>query len=255
MIHILLPAYNEELALEKLALRLSGVLTGKYEYDILVVDDGSTDNTPSILRRLSQSYPIKVLTHENNKGFSDTMYDGLKALATISSEDDFIVSMDCDDTHDPEYIISAIKKITEGYDIVLMSRFQTGGGESGLTFFRAFISHCANRLMRIFFPIRGIKEYSCGYRVYRVSAIKKAMGIFKDKFITLKEWGFVVTVEILIKLRMIGCKMAEVPFVLKYERKRSSSKNNVIKSIIGYLLVMVMFAGKKVNKGIISGNN
>lgn len=248
MIHILLPAYNEESALEKLSSRISSILTGKYEYEILVVDDGSTDDTSSILQKLSNTYPIRVLTHEYNKGFADTMFDGLRELSRTSADNDFIVTMDCDNTHDPKYITSAVKKMAEGYDIVLMSRFQRGGGESGLTFFRAFISHCANRLMRMSFPIKGAKEYSCGYRVYRVAAIKKALDVFKDNFITLKKWGFVATVEILIKLRMIGCKMGEVPFILRYGRKKSISKNSIVKSIIGYLLVIILFAGKRVDK-------
>lgn len=246
MTHILLPAYNEELALEKLISRISSILTDKLEYDILVVDDGSTDATPVILRRLSGVYPVKVLSHPQNKGFADTICDGLKELTKTSFPDDYIVTMDCDNTHDPKYIIGAVKKMSEGYDVVLMSRFQKGGGESGLSFFRAFISHCANRLMRIFFPMKGVKEYSCGYRMYRVSSIKKAIDIFKDDYIALKKWGFVATVEMLIKLRMIGCRMAEVPFILRYGRKKTGSKNNITKSVFGYLLMLIFFTGRKI---------
>lgn len=246
MIRIMLPAYNEEAAIEKLVSKISAVLSVRYKYEVLIVNDGSTDGTAAIIERLSKNYPLRALTHEHNKGFADTMYDGLVELAGASADDDFIATMDCDDTHDPQYLISAIDKMRGGYDVVLMSRFQEGGGESGLSFFRAFVSHCANRLMRVSFPIKGVKEYSCSYRLYRASAIKKALAIFGNDLMSLRKWGFVTTVEILIKLRMIGCKMAEVPFVLRYDRKISISRNSTIKSTMGYMLLVIRYSWKKI---------
>ena len=213
-----------------------------------MVDDGSTDRTPGILKALAAKYPLRVLTHTPNKGFADTMLDGLRDLAGRSADDDLIIALDCDDTHDPEFMPSAIEKSKDGYDVVLMSRFQKGGGESGLSFFKIFLSHNANYLMRIFFPIRSVKEYSCSYRVYRASALKKTLEVFKDDFIRLKKWGFVATVEILVKFKLIGARMGEVPFFLKYERKQSISKNRAVRSIMGYMLLILMYAFRRLPK-------
>ena len=94
------------------------------------------------------------------------------------------------------------------------------------------------------FPIRGVKEYSCGYRVFRASILKKALKVFGDRFIQLPHRGFVVTPEILIKLRMLGARMAEVPFVLNYGQKAGKSKNRPLKTILGYFALVALYWGK-----------
>ena len=64
----------------------------------------------------------------------------------LSAEDDVIVRLDCDDTHEPEFILSMIKKVTEGYDVVIASR--KGGGQKGVSSYRALISSGANLFMK-----------------------------------------------------------------------------------------------------------
>ena len=246
MIFVFLPALNEEIALPRLVKKfdLEFMKSGR-AYKIIVLDDGSTDRTAETAQALSGRYPVELLRHETNLGLGPTMRDGLVHCAKIASPDDLIVTLDCDDTHEPKFVHGAIQKIKEGYDVVVLSRYQKGGGERGLSLVKSALSRGAGLLLKIFFPIKGVKEYSCGYRVFKASALQKALATFKDQFIRLPHMGFVVTPEILVKFRMLGCRIAEVPFVLRYDQKPSKSKNKPLKTIIGYLALVFLYWGRK----------
>ncbi len=225
MIFILLPAYNEEEALrpmmEKIARAMGELGSG---HRVVVVDDGSKDRTPEILEELRGSYPLDVVTHKYNRGLGETIRDGMEYIAERASPEDVVVRMDCDDTHEPQYIAAMLEKLREGYDVVIASRYQPGGGEEGVDWYRHTISRAANLLFKACFPIRGVKEYTCGYRAYRAAIIQDALKIFGNRFVGLKGLGFTGTLEKLVKLRMIGARVTEIPFVLRYDQKLSQSK-------------------------------
>jgi dolichol-phosphate mannosyltransferase len=249
MITVFLPAYNEEKALARVVEKFDGVLKALGEtYKILVLDDGSRDQTAAIAEDLSGRYPLELLRHPVNLGLGQTMIDGLKKAARDCQPQDWIVTLDCDDTHEPRYLPPALEKIKEGFDVVILSRYQKGGGERGLSLVKSFLSRGAGLFLKIFFPIPGVWEYSCGYRVFRASALQKALEVFGDNFVRLPKMGFVVTPEILIKLRMIGARIAEVPFELKYDQKAGESKNKPLKTIAGYFALVFLYWGRHIDK-------
>lgn len=244
MIYVFLPAYNEAIALPRLVRKFHAELGGK-PYKIVVLDDGSRDGTFEAAQALAREYPLEILRHEVNLGLGQTMVDGLEHVAREAAPEDFIVTLDCDDTHDPKYLRGALEKASEGYDIVILSRYQRGGGEKGLSRLKSILSRGAGLFLKLFFPIRGVREYSCGYRVFRASAIQRAFQSFGKDFVRLPHMGFVVTPEILIKLRMLGCRIAEVPFVLDYGQKPGVSKNKPLKTIAGYFALLWLYGGKR----------
>jgi dolichol-phosphate mannosyltransferase len=242
MIYILLPAYNEEHALrpliEKIGRAMGEMRSG---YRVVVVDDGSRDRTPAILDELSQQYPIDVITHVYNRGLGETARDGFEYIALMAAPEDVIVRMDCDDTHDPKYIPSMVAKLQEGYEAVTTSRYAPGGGQIGVDWYRRLISRIANLLMKTVFPIPGVWEYTCGYRAYRASLIQDALAIFGNRFIDLKGMGFTGTVEKIIKCKMMGARVAEVPFVLRYDQKMSTSKVVTSITTLGYFALIAKY--------------
>jgi len=246
MIFVFLPAYNEEIAIRRLVKKFDTELRDKDLYKIIILDDGSTDGTFKAAQKASEQYPVEVLRHEKNQGLGQTMIDGLKHCAEISSANDLIVTLDCDDTHEPNYVHSAIAKIEEGCDVVILSRYQKGGGEKGLSRLKSFLSRGAGLFLKLFFPIKGVKEYSCGYRVFRASALKEAFRVFGDNFVRLPHMGFVVTPEILIKMKMLKLRIAEVPFVLNYGQKPGASKNKPLKTIAGYFALVYLYWGRRI---------
>jgi dolichol-phosphate mannosyltransferase len=95
--------------------------------------------------------------------------------------------------------------------------------------------------MKVFFPVSCVCEYSCGFRAYRASIIKKAIYIYGNNFIQLKGLGFTGTLEKLIKLNLIGAKFSEVPFILRYDLKDSPSKMVTSVTTMGYLVMAVLY--------------
>jgi dolichol-phosphate mannosyltransferase len=242
MIYILLPAYNEEDALRPLMQKIDRIMVElQTSYRVVVVDDGSRDRTAEVLRDLKARFPIDVITHKYNRGLGETARDGFEYIAERGSRDDVIVRMDCDDTHDPKYIPAMVAKIAEGYEVVTTSRYAPGGGQIGVDWYRRTISRIANLLLKTLFNIRGVKEYTCGYRAYRVSLIQDAIAIFGNQFIDLKGMGFTGTVEKMIKCRMMGARVGEVPFVLRYDQKLSSSKVVTSITTLGYFVLIAKF--------------
>jgi dolichol-phosphate mannosyltransferase len=95
--------------------------------------------------------------------------------------------------------------------------------------------------MKACFPIRGVKEYTSGFRAYRVALIQDAMDIFGNRFIDLKGMGFTGTVEKLIKCRMMGARVTEHGFVLRYDQKSGPSKVVTSLTTLGYLVLIAKY--------------
>ncbi|MBI4576426.1 MAG: glycosyltransferase [Planctomycetes bacterium] len=241
-VHVILPAFNEQNALQILVPKIDAVMRDLGRpYRVVAVDDGSTDGTAMVLQGLSTSYPIEVITHRINRGLGETIRDGFEFVAESAARDDVIIRLDSDDTHDPAFMASLLTRLDDGYDVVGTSRFQPGGGQTGVSFRRAFISRCANLFMRVFFHMPGIKDYSCGFRAYRASVVQDALRIFKNDFIQLRGVGFTCTLEKLAKLHLMGCHFSEVPFILHYGQKASESKMVTSVTTVGYFLLLFLY--------------
>lgn len=239
---IMLPAFNEEGSIPLMFPKIKRILAEKgFVYRIVVVEDGSTDRTRQVLEKMRADYPLDIVGHKINRGLGETERNGFEYITEQAGDKDVIVRLDCDDTHEPEYIIPLIEKLNEGYDVVNTSRFQPGGGQQGVGAYRAFISYSANVFMKLIFNIPGVRDYSCGFRAYRAKIIKDAVRIFGNGFIQLKGLGFTSTLETIIKLKLLGCRFAEVPFVLRYDKKVSDSKMVSSITTLGYFTMALLY--------------
>ncbi len=243
MIYILLPAYNEEKSLGTLLPKIDRYFKEdlQLEYHIVACDDGSKDKTLSMLEADSQKYPITIIRHKINRGLGETIRDLFEKVAEISQDDDIVIRMDCDDTHEPQFIRGLIDQVNNGYHVVIASRFVKGGGQEGLSAYRKYLSLMANWFMKSFFPIKGLKEYSSGYRAYRALAIKRAIEVFGNSFIQLKGLGFSCTLEKIAKFKLLGAKFGEAPMVLRYDQKQSDSKMVASITTFGYMVLVLLY--------------
>lgn len=242
MILVLLPAYNEEESLPRLMPKLKVVLEKMDEdYKIIVCNDGSNDSTQALLEKYSHEMPVHIITHKINRGLGESSRDLFEMASELVRGDDVIVRLDCDDTHEPEFIPSIVEKVRSGCDVVIASRFVPGGGQLGVSRYRSFISRSANLFMKVFFPIPNLREYSCGFRGYRAETIKEAISFYGNNFIQLKGLGFTCTLEKLVKLKLIGAKFGEVPFLLRYDQKQSASKMVSSITTLGYMVMTLLY--------------
>jgi dolichol-phosphate mannosyltransferase len=241
-VFVVLPAYNEGEALRSLLCELEEVLAPQ-AFRILVVDDGSTDGSIAAIQSMSLPH-VEILTHPQNRGLGEAMRTGLSAaVQQAHHENDIIIVMDSDCTHTPYLIERMISLVKEGNDVVIASRFRYGARVIGLSLHRLFLSHAASWVFRLFVPIPNVKDYTCGYRAYRAGLVKRAFETYRNDFI--RETGFSCMVDILIKLARMDAIITEVPLILRYDRKESTSKMKILRTIRSTLKLLFRTLGEK----------
>lgn len=233
----MLPAYNEARDLGALLESIDqAMVDDQVDYEIIVVDDGSVDETYAEIEKRAPYIPVEVIRHPSNRGLGETIRDGLFAAASRCGERDIVVAMDADNTHSPGLIRAMTRRIHEGADVVIASRFRPGADVRGVPLHRRLLSRWASWLFMAFFPIRGVRDYTCGFRAYRGPVLRDAFERYGDEFID--QDGFQCMVDILLKLRRLDVIFAEVPMILRYDRKSSASKMNVLRTTTGTLWLM-----------------
>ena len=92
-------------------------------------------------------------------------------------------------------------------------------------------------MFRIFFPTRGVRDYTSGYRAYRAAELAKLMNVYGRDFIS--ETGFSCMVDILLRLRGQKAIFTEVPMVLRYDKKLGNSKMKVMKTVFDTIMLLL----------------
>ncbi len=237
MIYIILPIYNEADVIGKLLEKIDNEMKkNSYEYKIIAINDGSTDNTINVIRLYQKTIPLDLVDFKENRGVGEVFRRGFEHILKKAQDNDIVVTMDADNTHEPRLIKMMQARLNEGYDVVIASCFATGGMYVGVPFFRYLMTIACNRLYQTLFPIRGIREYTGFYRAYNAGALKKAFLRFGSTLIETD--GFAVMAEFLIKLRRIPVMITEVPLILRYDQKGEKSKLKVFPTIKEHLKVI-----------------
>jgi dolichol-phosphate mannosyltransferase len=241
---MVIPAYNEEKNIGLLVENIGRVIKSKgFLYEIIVVNDGSVDATKKTVLNLPKEHAIFLINHEINKGIGAVFTVGLKTASDRADKEDVIVLIEADCTNEPGIINDMIQSIFDGNDVVIGSRYCKGGGYRNFPLMRRLLSIGANNSLRLFFPIRNVKDYTIFFRAYRAEVLKNAFKVYGDNFITAST--FVANAEILIKLNRMRIRMSEVPLVYNYGLKKGKSGMKIIKTIKEYCRFIVSgFSGK-----------
>jgi dolichol-phosphate mannosyltransferase len=245
---IVLPAYNEDENLPHLLDQFRELLKQSPSLDIrlIVVDDGSSDNTQEVLSRCTAQLSVEVLKNEANMGLARAFKRGMLEAANKSKQGDVIVCMDADNTHIPGQIPTMLEKIRQGCDVVIASRYQKGAVVKGVPLVRRLLSRGMSLLFCLIYPIKAVRDYSCGYRAYRTEFLQKVLDKYGETLFA--EEGFACMVCILLRLVRENAVCGEVPLNLRYDRKAGLSKMKVAVTIVRTLLVLVRERFKRANK-------
>lgn len=226
-----LPVFNEERALGPLLDRFRELARAGVDLrGIIAVDDGSTDQSAAVLERRGAVLPIRVLRHPDNRGLGETIQDALRAAAEAAGPGDVVITMDADNTQPPELIPRMLERIAAGCDVVIASRYRKTARVTGLSAFRLAMSWGALALYRLLVPIRGVRDYTSGFRAYRVGPLRAVLARHAGRL--SEERGFAAMAEILIKFAAAGARIGEVPLELRYELKGGASKMNILATVL-----------------------
>ncbi len=237
-VRIALPAYNEAEALPLLIPRIDQALANAgIEYDILVVNDCSTDDTVEVTHNLAEQYPVKLVSHAKNQGLGGAISTCILKSMDGLFDDDIIVTLDADNSHPPQLITRMVPMIGEGRDVVIASRYRDGSQVIGLAWHREWLSNISSWVMRILFGIRGVRDYTCGYRAYRVGILRQALAKYDQKLV--QEKGFAAMAELLLNIGKLNAVIGEVPLILRYDQKEGASKMRLLQTIRRTLAMII----------------
>lgn len=212
-VSILVPIYNEEENLRELALRVNKVMQEKYgkDWELLLVDDISTDNSLKIMRELEKKYNnIKALTNKKKGGQTGCFQAGFDY-----ADGDIIITMDGDLQVLPEDLPLFINKIEDGYDVVNGIREHRKH-----VFLLILLSRIYNLLMLIMFKCPVIDGAS-NYTAFKKHLVKK---------LRLKQNDHRYIIPIAIKK---GAKSIGEVVIRHRPRKKGKSKYSLLKKLIG----------------------
>lgn len=250
---VILPAYNEEDNIPNLLQRWhqqeETLLKKGLRLKVLVVNDGSRDGTISLLPEMSQKYSfLRYVSHDGNQGLGQALTTGIHYVLEKEASSAYVVVMDCDNTHDPSYVISLVDKMegTPHTDVVIASRYQAGSKTSGVPLYRWVLSYGARGIYAALLSVPGVRDYTCGYRIYRTSLLRKAVHYYGGVF--LEEKGFGCMVELLYKLYLRGATFDEIAFHLRYDDKLGISKMKVMNTTLQS--IAMVFRLRKIRRGI-----
>jgi glycosyltransferase involved in cell wall biosynthesis len=164
-VSVVIPACNEALSLDLLLAKIRGKLP---ESEVIVVNDGSTDNTPEVCRK----HDVTVINHPYNMGNGAAVKTGAR-----TATGDILLFMDADGQHDPENITSLLEMLAEGYDMVVGSRntaSQAGIGRMGANYvYNTFASWIVNQT---------IADLTSGYRAVRAEKFREFLHLLPNGF-------------------------------------------------------------------------
>ncbi|KAM8863643.1 dolichol-phosphate mannosyltransferase subunit 1 [Spinachia spinachia] len=200
---ILLPTYNERENLPLIVWLLVKYLEdGGYQYEIVVIDDGSPDGTLQVAEQLQQIYgEDKILLRPRAKklGLGTAYIHGMR-----HATGNFIIIMDADLSHHPKFIPEFIQKQKEGdYDLVSGTRYHGNGGVYGWDLRRKLISRGANFLSQVLLR-PGASDLTGSFRLYKRSVLECLVERCVSK-------GYVFQMEMIVRARQLNYSVGEVP--------------------------------------------
>jgi dolichol-phosphate mannosyltransferase len=202
---VIIPTFNEAENIERMVVRIDTICKAHdITEEILVVDDNSSDNTIAIIKRLMVNNPfLHLIIRTQNPGLSPSLYDGI-----VNAKADLVQCIDCDFSHPPEKIPVFYNLLkTEGYDMVIGSRYVKGGEVVNWPIIRRVLSSGAALFSRLLIP--HIKDSGSGFfainRLILTGTILSPRG-FRMGFEILgkSHWSRVQEIPIVFKDREFG---------------------------------------------------
>jgi dolichol-phosphate mannosyltransferase len=246
MVYFALPIYNEEANIRPLIESIRNLMKNK-DYRIVVVNDGSSDNSLNILNELKDDRMI-IKSFKINMNIGGVFSSAIDAiLADSKSDDDVMIIMESDQTSEVSLVEDMVAEIQGGNDVIIASRYQKGGMYRNFPLYRLIYSRGANYFLRKIFPIAPcVYDYSIFLRAYRIKVFRILVEYFGKSGIVQSK-GFIANSEILIKISLFSSRIKEIPFVYNYGRKIGKSKMHIIRTINEYFVFvgyMRRIAGK-----------
>lgn len=236
LISIIIPAYNEENNIGKVLSKLLK-LKHKYHFEIIVVDDGSSDNTAKVSK---ENGAVKVVRYKKNRGKGGAFIEGIK-----HAHGKYIIQIDADDQFQVADIPKFIDKLRNGYDVVCGTRFNKGKVEKGSVSSLNLFGNWLMSKTTIFFSDIPITDIMAGFKGFTKEALKK---------LDLSTNHFGYEAEVVVKAGKLNLRVTEVPIIYK-KRMHGASSVHALKD--GFRVITTIakmyfsFPGQTLGQGVV----
>lgn len=198
---VIIPAYNEAGRIPLTLVDVDKRLSGKdYSYEILVVNDGSSDNTAAVVNGLTKMIKnLKLIDNSENKGKGGVVRQGM-----LSARGQYRLFMDADNSTSVDHFDAMLPHFKEGYDILICSRPMKGSKlEPAEPVYRQIPGKMGNLFIQVLL-LPGMWDTQCGFKAFTAVAAERVFQLSK-----IAGWGF--DVEILSLAKALGYRIKEIP--------------------------------------------
>ncbi|GCA93604.1 glycosyltransferase [Microcystis aeruginosa] len=234
---IVIPAYNEEDCIESTTHLISERLErDKIDYEILVVNDNSKDNTEAVLQKINQENPrIRYINNYYPNGFGFAVRCGLENFSG-----DAVAVVMADNSDSPDNMVDYYYKLQEGYDCVFGSRFIKGGKVIDYPMHKLFINRLANLFIQVLFGLK-FNDTTNAFKIYRKDVIEGISPLLSHHFN--------LTVEMPLKAIVRGYSYTTIPITWR-NRTTGVSKLKLKEMGSRYLfIVLSIWLEKHLSRG------
>lgn len=199
------PCYNDAFSIARLVADANAVASAfTDDYEIIVIDDGSTDHSRDVLRDLTETYPhLQLVFHEQNRGYGGALKSGFS-----NATKEWVFYTDGDGQYDVWELRELLKKINDNVDVI--NGYKIARSDA---WYRKVIGKVYLEWMRLWFGF-GIRDVDCDFRLIRRVVLEK---------ISLEHNSGVICVELIKKLERVGAQFVEIP-VHHYARQHGTSQ-------------------------------
>jgi glycosyltransferase involved in cell wall biosynthesis len=225
---VIAPMYNEAKNVNSTITSIAQLLsTFEKPWELLLIDDGSTDNTLEIARTAEKEIGnLRVISYPVNCGRGKALRTGF-----AHARGKYVITIDFDLSYSPDHILSIYEQLVDPSlmnDVVLGSAYMKGGKVVGVSTFRLFISKLGNKILEYTFP-QSFKTSTCILRGYKREVLDA---------LELESNGKEIHLEILSKVCALGFRVKEIPATLT-SRKTGKSKFKLRKTSVTHLLFSI----------------
>jgi glycosyltransferase involved in cell wall biosynthesis len=221
MIYVCIPSHNEAATVGLLLWKIRQVFAGfPREYQLLVLDDGSTDATCEILEPYARVLPLTLVQHPERRGYAASVQKLFRTAIELTDRPkrDAAILMHADFTHNPQVIPDLVRRIESGADLVVAEGKLEGEPSRSHRMLRRF----APQLLRGTVRVPGVQDVVSGFAIVRLVALRNAMRSHGNGFLVTDGWA--ANAELYWRTGRYARRVEAVPSVERHDLRQRPSR-------------------------------